>query len=598
MERCKNCASERTNYCAAVWAFDDSVIASIRSAQTIAQRDHSPQISIAHFVLALSENRSVRLEMQARGIDVDRLQHEIAQLASRNGHRTTQRSRLSLSQSLNELLVAAEHSASITGSVKVSLDILFATMVCNAGQDKALACFAHHGRALSQSRRSELASFTQHAAFVDHASQENFRGRERLSAFSQQQVHNVDAAFDIRVRDHGAYQSANQTAGRLRVNAGVHNGESDQQRSRTSARSAAQSGYDRQTREQRGRDSRQAADRDYYQQLLQIINRQEARLDELECREHRAKRAFKVTRLRAGGLRGRNKRAQSKSDTAKSSSQPYSRASTPNHTRTNMSNEGDRSRSRQFNASHERKSGATHGTHAHNSYRSHTHTGQERTDTIRTQVDRAWQPSQGNREYDDRTHRQRGEREARNWNEQQHANRSDKQHNGRNREDNNHQRRERDNAHEANKKEKRFYLSLDDDLVEAPSIGPKTAARFTPLGIRKVRDLLELDVEAVARKLNVRHITADVLAAWQDQARLVCSVPWLRGTHAQLLVGADYRSAADLQSADLGEVLAGILRFAATNQGERVLRNNPPPEREKVQTWLNFAKQAEPHRAA
>lgn len=146
--------------------------------------------------------------------------------------------------------------------------------------------------------------------------------------------------------------------------------------------------------------------------------------------------------------------------------------------------------------------------------------------------------------------------------------------------------------------EKRFYLSLEDDLVEAPSIGPKTAARFAPFGVHTVADFLSVDIEDIAEKLDVRHITVSVLQDWQDQARLVCTVPWLRGTHAQLLVGADYRSADEVANADLGDVLAGILRFAATHQGERVLRTNPPPEREKVATWIDHAQQADLSRVA
>ncbi|MCH9764586.1 MAG: hypothetical protein K0U34_01150 [Alphaproteobacteria bacterium] len=78
----------------------------------------------------------------------------------------------------------------------------------------------------------------------------------------------------------------------------------------------------------------------------------------------------------------------------------------------------------------------------------------------------------------------------------------------------------------------------------------------------------------------------------------MCTVPWLHGTHAQLSVGADYRSAKEIATADLGEVLAGILRFAATSQGERVLRTNPPPERDKVGKWIEFARQADVTRAA
>lgn len=146
--------------------------------------------------------------------------------------------------------------------------------------------------------------------------------------------------------------------------------------------------------------------------------------------------------------------------------------------------------------------------------------------------------------------------------------------------------------------EKRFYLGLDNDIVDAPSIGPRTAERLRAVGVYTVRDLLNCDVDTLAPNITARHITASVLTDWKDQARLVCTVPFLRGTHAQLLVGAGYRTPQRVAAADQSELMSAILRFATTREGQSVLRNGPPPEPEKVDAWVRNAGEAELERAA
>ena len=89
----------------------------------------------------------------------------------------------------------------------------------------------------------------------------------------------------------------------------------------------------------------------------------------------------------------------------------------------------------------------------------------------------------------------------------------------------------------------RYFLSLDSDVVDGPSIGPKTADRLDPLGIKTIRDLMRAEPAALAVCSTPATSRPETIADWQDQARLVCTVPGLRGTHAQLLVGAGYRSA-------------------------------------------------------
>ncbi|WP_045836818.1 DUF4332 domain-containing protein [Hyphomicrobium sp. 99] len=141
--------------------------------------------------------------------------------------------------------------------------------------------------------------------------------------------------------------------------------------------------------------------------------------------------------------------------------------------------------------------------------------------------------------------------------------------------------------HEAN-----TYLTADDALEAAPSIGPKTADRIAAVGIYSVGDFLAQDPEQLAEALNDPHFDAETLLEWQDQARLVMAVPGLRGTHAQLLVGAGYRTARAVAEADPVSLSANVLRFVTTSAGKRVLREGRPPDIEKIKGWVAVAKQA------
>lgn len=136
---------------------------------------------------------------------------------------------------------------------------------------------------------------------------------------------------------------------------------------------------------------------------------------------------------------------------------------------------------------------------------------------------------------------------------------------------------------------RRIYLALHDRIEAAPSIGPKTAERLIAIGLATVGDLVAADPGDAAMRIGARHITSETIADWQDQARLVMSVPGLRGTHAQLLVGAGFRSVEAIASAEPATLSAAVLRFATTRDGERVLRSGDPPDIERIKTWIESA---------
>jgi hypothetical protein len=138
----------------------------------------------------------------------------------------------------------------------------------------------------------------------------------------------------------------------------------------------------------------------------------------------------------------------------------------------------------------------------------------------------------------------------------------------------------------------RIYLAATDDVEAAPSIGPKMAERLKAIGVKIVADLLAWDGAGVAAQLNDSRVSAEVIEAWQDQARLVMTVPGLRGTHAQLLTGAGFRTAEALADADAATLSSEILEFAITPAGQRILRDGDTPDLEAIARWIENARTA------
>jgi hypothetical protein len=137
-------------------------------------------------------------------------------------------------------------------------------------------------------------------------------------------------------------------------------------------------------------------------------------------------------------------------------------------------------------------------------------------------------------------------------------------------------------------------------LVDAPSIGPKTAKRFARIGIHTIGQFLAADVEQMVEQLGTRWINAALLEDWQNQAHLVCELQCLCGYKTQLLAAVDCRTTDQLAKQSEKDLHGRITSVCATSEGQRLLRNSKPPTLADISVWISEAQSrtAETHRRA
>ncbi len=138
----------------------------------------------------------------------------------------------------------------------------------------------------------------------------------------------------------------------------------------------------------------------------------------------------------------------------------------------------------------------------------------------------------------------------------------------------------------------KFFLELDSPVADAPTIGNKTAERFHAIGVKTVRQLLELDPQQAANQLKIKWLDAATITDIQHQARLVCQVPQLRGHDAQMLVACQITEPEQLVLADAEALLEELDNFLQTSAGQRILRSSPAPDHAEVTDWIVWAGQA------
>ena len=139
------------------------------------------------------------------------------------------------------------------------------------------------------------------------------------------------------------------------------------------------------------------------------------------------------------------------------------------------------------------------------------------------------------------------------------------------------------------KKKDKFYLDLDDHIEAAPSIGPKTAERFEKIGVKTIEQFLNQTAASMAAKLNYKRITEAVIRSWQQQARLVCRIPNLRGHDAQILVACNMIEPEEIAAMRPQALYDSVGPFSETKEGLKIIRSGKKPDLAEVSDWIAWA---------
>ncbi len=138
--------------------------------------------------------------------------------------------------------------------------------------------------------------------------------------------------------------------------------------------------------------------------------------------------------------------------------------------------------------------------------------------------------------------------------------------------------------------ESQFYLAMNMPLEKAPSIGPKTAEKFTSAGIRTVGEFVNAEPHELARKLSQKSLDSVTLYEWQCQARLCCEIPKFRGYMAQILTAIGIQTKDEFVEAEIETLWDLVDNFLTTPEAERLLRGSHPPDLEDLRQWQARAK--------
>jgi hypothetical protein len=139
---------------------------------------------------------------------------------------------------------------------------------------------------------------------------------------------------------------------------------------------------------------------------------------------------------------------------------------------------------------------------------------------------------------------------------------------------------------------KRPALNPQSPIVDAPAIGPMTAARMQSIGCHTVEDLLTRDAAEIADALHTSWIKPEIVEKWQIQAELACCIERLTAVGAGLLVMIGIHSASELAECDVNEIHAAMADAAKTPEGIRLLRQKGAPPVSVVRRWIDSAQSA------
>jgi predicted RecB family nuclease len=127
--------------------------------------------------------------------------------------------------------------------------------------------------------------------------------------------------------------------------------------------------------------------------------------------------------------------------------------------------------------------------------------------------------------------------------------------------------------------------TLQSNACDVLGLGPRAAGRLATVGVRSVADLLVAKPQVAADK----HFSAETIAAWQREARLIVSLPTLPNEAARLLAAVGVSSAERLARSTPTELIAKLEALWREANSQSWLAQKAKPSSAEICAWIAIA---------
>jgi hypothetical protein len=139
-----------------------------------------------------------------------------------------------------------------------------------------------------------------------------------------------------------------------------------------------------------------------------------------------------------------------------------------------------------------------------------------------------------------------------------------------------------------------IHWTLQSNACDVLGLGPRAAGRLATVCIRTVAELLAAKPQAAAD----RQFSAETIASWQRESRLIVGVPELGGNAARILAAIEVASPERLARSSPTELIAKIEALWQNQQSHTWLAKVARPTTSEICSWIAYAQQDSRARAA
>ncbi len=127
--------------------------------------------------------------------------------------------------------------------------------------------------------------------------------------------------------------------------------------------------------------------------------------------------------------------------------------------------------------------------------------------------------------------------------------------------------------------------TLRSNACDVLGLGPRAAGRLATVGVRTVQDLLAAKPQAAADK----QFSAETIAGWQREARLLIAIPALSSEAARILAAIEIASAERLARSTPTELIAKLEALWRDPQEHSWLIAKAKPTSAEICAWIGLA---------